>query len=461
MKRDTDPGQPERTEAPAAAEPKPQADRLRRVFLSAGLICAFICGGAVVRHYLITTRPAVARSEIGSLPPLVQVQRLVLENIEEEFLGYGSARAECEASIAAEVNGLIAEIPDGIKDGAHVSHGQVLVRIDSRQYDQQLRRAQALLADVEAQLTRLDVEKENVQRLIDIAAQEVKVNHDEYKRLTDLYEREVASKKEWDFARLAYQRASRESQSLENERALIEPRKAIQAAARIARTAEVELARLDVQRCTVKAPFAGQLQELLVKMGDRVGIGGPIARMIDPRRIEVPIELPLGVHPRLSVGAACSLTVDSMPGVRWQLPVSRIAPIADARSRTFTVFVEVDNANQAVPMVPGFFLTARIAGPMICDTFVIPRGAIVQDHVFVLEGDIARLRSVEARALVGDRAVIAGQLSPGDKVVLTNMDRLFDGAKVRLNTTDATTETAPEVGRAPGQEAQGETEAGS
>ncbi len=407
--------------------------------MSAGLICAFLGGGAAIRHYLITTRLPVPRSESGSLPPLVKVQQLVHEDIEDEFLGYGSARAECEASIAAEVGGLIIEIPEGIKDGSHVSRGDILVRIDSRQFDKQLNRAQGLLADVEAQLDRLDVEKENAQRLIAIARQEVKVNHDEYKRLADLFEREVASKKEWDFARLAYQRASRELQSLENQLALIEPRKAAQAAAGIARTADVELAALNVERCTVKAPFTGQLQELLVEVGDRVGIGSPIVHMIDPRRIEVPIELPLGVHPRLSVGAACSLTIDSMPGVQWDIPVSRIAPIADSHSRTFTVFVEVDNAIQATPMVPGFFLTARITGPTMRDAFVIPRGAIVQDHVFVLEGDIAKTRQVKTQTLIGDRAVVTGQLSSGDLVVLTNMDRLYEGAKVRRNALNATT----------------------
>ncbi len=447
MKRDTETSHSEPVGVSDVVKFKPPTSRSRRLILSAVLIGLFLGAGALVRHYLITTRPAVLKSEIATLPPLVKVQRLSQEEIEEEFLGYGSARADREAGIAAEVGGLIVEIPDGIKDGSHVTRGQILVRIDPRQFDQQLQRAQGLHADIEAQLKGLDVEKDNAQRLIAIARQEVEVNHSEYKRLADLFEKEVASKKEWDFARLAYQRASRELQSLENQLALIEPRRAILTAAGIARTAEVELAALDVERCTVKAPFAGQIQELLVEVGDRVSIGGPIVRMIDPRRIEVPIELPLGVHPRLKVGAACSLTIDSMPGVQWQLSISRIAPIADPRSRTFTVFVEVDNENQAVPMVPGFFFTARITGPTISDAFVIPRGAIVQKHVFVLEDDIARSRQVETRTLIGDRAVVAGQLSPGDLVVLTNMDRLYDGAKVRRNApdVDATTNTPPQT----------------
>ena len=138
----------------------------------------------------------------------------------------------------------------------------------------------------------------------------------------------------------------------------------------------------------------------------------------------------------------CELTIDSMPNAVWRLPLTRIAPMADQQSRTFTVFIDVDNAEQERPLVPGYFLSARVTGPVIPDALVIPRGAIIDNRIYVANGDTAELRSIQIDTLVGDRAVVSGEISAGDRVILTNLDRLHDGCKVRTTSNDGPGESA-------------------
>ncbi len=420
----------DRHEGGPHGRPRP-GRRFHRLLISAALIVAVLAVGIGGAAWLAGTRTQPPRRENTVLPPLVEVQTLARRDLREVFDGYGSARADREVELSAEVSGRIVEIPEDLKDGSPVAQGQTLVVIDDREYRRLLAQADGLLADVQADLEKLQVEKDNAERLAAIAAEEVAVTRDEYQRLTDLYEKQSASKKEWDFSRLAHQRTRRDLQALENEVALIEPRRAKFQALRDSRLASRQLAELSVERCTIKSPWAGRVEEIRLEVGDRAEVGSPVMRLIDPDYIEVPIELPASVYSRTQVGASCLLSMDSLPGVQWEAAIRRISPVADRQSRTFTAYVEVDNATQEIPLVPGYFLTAKVPGPLRRQVLAVPRGAIVDHQVFIINDDTAHVRAVSVECLIGDQAVVSGDLAAGDRVILTNLDMLHDGTPVR------------------------------
>ena len=471
---------------PTSSEPEPigpppapssirSGRRVLRFAVSAVLVLGILSGGVGGFYWLLSTKPAVQRSNDSPLPPLVEVQTLVPEDLKEVFVGYGSARADREVTISAEAAGQVIEVPAGIKDGAIVKPGELLVRIDDRQAQRQLDKERGRLADVQAQLARLDVERTNVDRLIATAEDEVKITRGEYERLSKLHEKNLASRKEWNFARLAYQSRLRELQGLQNQRDLIPAHRAELLATRDARRADVAMARLACERCTILAPqtadhrletgatarlkseragpspaAAWQIDKITVESGDRVQVGGQIVHLVGTRFVEVPIELPLSARTKTRPQARCVLTMDSMPGVQWRATVKRLSPLADTHSRTFIAYLEVDNAEQSTPLVPGYFLTARITGPTIHGALAIPRGVILMDKVFVVNSGKAHLRHVRVVQLISDRAVISGEVAAGDQVILTNLDALSEGAPVRWQKRKATTkepadETTPNL----------------
>ena len=399
----------------------------------------------------MATRPQATKTPTVIPPTLVESRVIEADDIREIFVGYGTARADRSVVVAAEVGGQLVEVPETIEDGVHVDRGDLLARIDDRTYQNQLERAESLLADVDAKLARLGVEKQNADRLIEIAERELSVNEAEYARLRDLRERNAASKKEVDFARLATEQSRRSLRTLENQRDLIPSQRAELLASKKTRESEIDLARLEVERTTIRAPMAGQVERISVESGDHVMPGAEIARIVDTDRVEVPVELPLGVRTKTRVGAPATLFTETAPGIEWHANVVRLSPTADAGSRTFLAYLEVDNQKQQVPLVPGVFLTAKVEGHIIEDALVVPRGALIEGHVFVANGKSAHRRKVRIETLIGDEAVVSGELRSGDRLITSNLDILHDGASIRVG-VDATATSGQADGSAtPGE----------
>lgn len=419
--------------------------RGKKLIVSILLIVLVMAAGSLTFWRLLTTQIQAERSNTTARPPLVEVVRLAPRDIQRVFAGYGSARADVQVTLSAEVSGEIVFARERLRDGSPVRQVQTLLRIDEREYQQRLVRAQSLVADLEAQLDRLGVEKTSIERLAEIAERELGVNRDEQKRLAELFEQSEASKREYDMSRLAFQRSLRERQELLNQIELISPRRASLAASLNAQKATAQLAALSLERCSIVAPFDGVVEQVLVEVGDRVQVGDPLMRIVSPDRIEIPIELQVSARPHVTIGARCLLYVDSMPDVQWEGAVSRISPVANSRSRTFSLYVEVDNAEYDTPLIPGFFVSARIEGPVLREVIAVPRGSIVDDAVFVASEDFARRRNVKVEQWIGELAVLSGEVDPGDDLILTNLDVLYDGAPVRTIPRPQSDEAHPAI----------------
>jgi multidrug efflux pump subunit AcrA (membrane-fusion protein) len=85
---------------------------------------------------------------------------------------------------------------------------------------------------------------------------------------------------------------------------------------------------------------------------------------------------------------------------------------------------------------PNMFATGRIMQPGGVQGVFIPREAIINDtstgsaRVYVVEGDTARLRVVQTGKESAGLVHIVTGVAPGEVVARSNLDQLFDGAKI-------------------------------
>jgi len=403
----------------------------RKLLVSLILITAFVGLGTGIAALLVLTAPEPPQVDLARPPLLVEAVRVEPVTVTESLIGFGTARADRYARLSAQVAGEIVAVADGLEVGAEVRQGQVLIRIDEHEYKERLARAESLLASSEAQLEQLDTESQNLDRLITPAQRELSSAQFEYDKVKDLYEEGAAPKREHEQTRLILEQTRRMLLMLENQKSLLPSRRAQLRATCDNHRAEVAIARLDLTRCTIRAPFAGLVAEKLIEVGERVQKGSSLLALLDPGLIEVPVKLPVSVRPRVAIGSACKLTTPSMPGVSWQGQVKRIAPAASEATRTFELFVEVPNAEQEHELVPGFFVQAEIEGPKLVDVLVVPRGSVQQGEVFVYRNGKARKRGVQVARVLRDRSVVTG-IQSGDVVIVSNLDALYEGAPVRL-----------------------------
>ena len=119
----------------------------------------------------------------------------------------------------------------------------------------------------------------------------------------------------------------------------------LQEAVALLETARAELTRaeLDLSYMSVRAPFAGALQARMVEIGDFVKRGDPIATYVDNRSIIVSANLSEFDAKYVNVGDPAEARLATGETVRGR--IRYVAPVADEATRTFTVELEVDNAN--------------------------------------------------------------------------------------------------------------------
>ena len=169
----------------------------------------------------------------------------------------------------------------------------------------------------------------------------------------------------------------------------------------------------------LRAPRNGEVTEKMVIEGQAVKAGDNLFQIADRRTLWVDVAIFEQDAAAVRVGTPATITVDALPGQTFRGSVTFIYPQLDAKTRTLTARVEVENADGQLR--PGMYGAAELAtagrrSVSVPLTAVLPTGT--KDIVFVNHGD-GRFLPREVRVgLRGDSLVeIVEGLKPGDEVV--------------------------------------------
>ena len=402
---------------------------------------------------------------------------------------FGAARPDQEVTIAAEVSGRIIETSrlkvgvavqgpgvaatgpsNGTPTSASTSAatdapaqapsaprpGDLLVQIDPDTYHQRWLQAQAMLAQDSAELERLRQEIKNAQTMLDQRRQSL-VSATEQLKIQERLAQQGAGR-ETDLRRteLELQQYEAGVLQLETELALEDSRRQQILARQAAHEKDLELARLELDRSSVRAPFDGTISEVYVEQGQYLRVGEPLLKLTNTQRVEVALPLPVSrsgpVAELLAAGEQprVQLAEHETADCRWVGRVTRMAPVADASTRTVDVFAEVDNSQLRDPLRPGTFVHAQIESSEMKHLVLIPRDAVIGGAVFVAQpaatltagsgggasstgiGASAQRRPVQIAGFLQSFAIVSEGLAPGERIVLTNLDILKDGTRLTI-----------------------------
>jgi multidrug resistance efflux pump len=267
--------------------------------------------------------------------------------------------------IAPKVDGYVAEVL--VQDFAAVAGGQVLVRLDDRIYVQRLAQARASLSAQEANLA--NVAQARHARAAGIAntnavtaaAQAQRVNARaqliraaaDQRRADALVTDGSISQRERDQTEGALRQAEAAQQQAEASiqqahaghvvatqdlRSVIVNRRVVEAAVEAARAA-VQLAEIDLENTRVRAPRAGAVGEIGVKLGQYVTPGTQLLALV-PAQVWVVANFKEAQTAHMQAGQKATLRMDALPGIELKGRVERIAP---ATGSEFSV-IRADNA---------------------------------------------------------------------------------------------------------------------
>lgn len=203
-------------------------------------------------------------------------------------------------------------------------------------------------------------------------------------------------------------------------------------------------AQLDVQRevvanlrknIEVHSPITGVVTARNYESGDLFA-AQPILHIMQIDPLKVVANISEQYFRNVKVGMPVDLKVDIFPGETFPGTVSLIYPALDPATRTFKVEVKVPNAKRTLR--PGMFARTGFnmgekEGVMVPDVAVQKQVGTAERFLYVIKGDsVAERRRVEVGRLVGDRVDILSGVAPGERVAVTALSKLFDGAKVEV-----------------------------
>lgn len=247
--------------------------------------------------------------------------------------------------------------------------------------------------------------------------------------------------------------------------------KSAEAGLSAART-QLERARRDLGKTTVKVPFDALVLDATVELGQLVTPAASLATLVAIDRYWVEVAVPVaqlvhfeipgvnisdGLHGPAGMvaerGSKAVVLLDAGGGVTIEREgfVERLLGQVDTRGRMARVLIAVDDplgvgsaalkptkageANKPRAMLPlllGSFVRVKIEGSPLADTTEIPRVALVDDHfVWLVEGGVLRAREVEVVWREADRLLVRG-LKAGEAIVTTPLATPTEGMAVRI-----------------------------
>ncbi len=322
----------------------------------------------------------------------------------------GVVEARRRVELFAEVGGRVTEL--GAEELDQVEADQLLVQLDPLLTEVAVERALASVARVESQLALAESER---------------------KRFESLATRDAAS-------------ASRRDQA-------VNAQKVAAANLREAR-ANLSQARDQLAKKTIRAPFAGVLQGFPVERGEVLQPGERVGELLDLTTAR----LELGVTDReivtVDTGAEVSVELEAYPGETLEGRVIRVGAAADVTSRKFPVEVELENPERRI--LPGMIARVRLGLGPPTPVRALPRDATLDQYgvrlVYVVEegegGTVVRQRRVELRDIPfqPEEVEVVSGLRDGERVAVSGIRELRDGASVRVRGEASVARAAEEEG---------------
>lgn len=293
----------------------------------------------------------------------------------------GSVEAELQATISPETNGQIRAIH--VEEGQHVSKGQLLMELNT-------------------EVTRKSINE------IETSLELAKTTFEKQKKL---WEQNIGSE-------MQYLQAKNQKESLESR-------------------LETMKAQLDMAR--VKAPFAGIVDDIMMKKGDLAMPGARAMTMVNLSKLKVNADVSEAYLSKIEKGDTVILEFPAFPELQLQAPIYRTGNIIQPDNRTFKVQVRINNIQDKLK--PNIISVLHINDYTNKNAFIVPSIIIKRDmkgnFLFVAvedpqEGMIAEKRYVETGKSFRDKTEVLDKLKEGDRVIVEGYNMVTTGTKIDI-----------------------------
>ncbi len=435
--------------------------RTSRSLLQIFFIVIVLGAAAATLLYLKRTKPQAEKKTENKLGPLVEVMRAELNSAAMDVEAYGTVQARTDLRLTAQVPGEIVYAAPFLREGRFVHKGDLLLRIDPRNYQLTVDSLKAQIRQAETELERLDQEKENAKEELALMEKEVELAKRELDRYDKLLATESDSPAAREKAELQWVSQRARAVQIKNQLNLIPVRYEGAKAMLAQMKSKLDEAKLNLERSEIHAPFDGRVAERMVEEGQFVNTGAAVARIYDTSVAEIPVRIPMedlqwiAFDPLLDSQqssdfpkAKVRLTIGSRV-FDWQGIVARLEPEIDRATRMAGLIVEVsepwseERDDSTPPLVPGTFVKVEIKGKEFGGVAILPRGAVANgDVVYLDQAGRLEIRPVSIMRTGQGLAYVNKGIEAGELIILSPLAAPVEGMLVRHIPLEGETPTA-------------------
>ena len=373
------------------------------------------------------TETAQARGRDTGVKP-VKVEAVRQETVRRAVEVVGTLAAVDQVTVSSETEGKVSRILADLGD--RVTAGQALIQLDNEKQQYNFDQQKAALARTLAQYGANDPQHlPDIEKTPDVqkASADLQQAKQSYERASELFKRTLVPRQALDDAETALQskRASYDAslQTAKNLRASIQ-----------ASEATMKLADRQFRDTQIRAPFDGYIEKRLVQLGELVKAQMPVIAVVRVDPLKVIAEIPEKMAPWIKDGQPVELHVDAYPERKFEGKVSRISPAVNTATRAFPFEALVPNRDTVLK--PGTFARVHIESGREDQVLTLPYDALQYrygvNRVFVVDNDKLNVHELKVGDRIGDRIEILSGVSAGDRVAVTDVEKLIDGAKVSV-----------------------------
>ena len=360
----------------------------------------------------------------------VQTTKLQRIAVQREVDLQGTLLSPDQAKVSSEVAGIIRDVP--VQLGTEVRIGDVLVRLEPRELQLALDRAESAMHQTEAQLG-LDRGQNSKQAPSDdqiASVRQALANRDDarntFTRAEQLHGRGLMSKVDYDTAETRLKVAEA------NYQAALDSARSLRAQLQDRRAA-FELAQKKVADAVVRAPVSGSVAERLVQPGEFIRENTPVATIVQMN----PLKLKTAIQERhaglIRAGQTVEFMVEAFPERKFTGKIAYVSPAVDQTTRTFPVEALVENTDRTLK--PGFFAKGVAQTKLDQNVLAAPDAAISTlagvSTVYVVEDGKVRQQQVTLGAKQRDLVEITSGLKGEETLAASNLSQLATGVTVR------------------------------
>ncbi|MFH2001112.1 MAG: efflux RND transporter periplasmic adaptor subunit [Planctomycetota bacterium] len=386
---------------------------LKNVILGFFMPVAILAGGGITLFYLLETSPMADRNGTGQRNArLVEVMPAQVTEETALVFAMGTVQPACRIELKPRVSGEIVEVSRELIPGGLFAEGEMVLRIDSADYDLIVRQRSGEVANAESAY-RLEIGNQSV------------------------------AKREYE---ILGETINEDDQDLVLRRPQL---RTVEAALDVARAA-MDKARLDLDRTTVRSPFNALITSRQVNLGAQVSGTTPIATLIGTDEYWIELSVPVDqlkwiqIPTRMNeLGSKVRVFNEAAWGdtVYRTGHVLRLAGDLEDEGRMARLLVSVPDPlsildeNKDLPiLILDSFVRVEIEGIPLQNVIAVKREFLRDGKNVWVMGDDGKLqvRTVTIAFRSRESVLITSGISPGERVVATDLAAPVSGMPLRL-----------------------------